>query len=1185
MAATSSLDSDRRLSAEGLRDLLAVVNSSRGLDEILSYLVVQAHQVLGSDGVSLYMHDPLDPNLLIVRASHGVPGDLVNVSCPVGAPVIGLAVSKRRGVVVSDFAAAVGQPLVNTVDEQVEDLGSYLEVRRPGPQSHDAAQRKHNQRLALIYLTIAAVPLVARDEVYGALVLYYNAPHAYGAEQLDLSEAFAQQAALAIENSRLRAEAEQRLNEIERRQRVAEALRDLLAVVNSNHDLDEILAEVLAQSSRLLGNDGSAVYLRDPDQSDILRVRAAQGLERDNLALEVRVGSPTTGLAVEQGRTLVCQDLQAALAADVTSAAETRLEDMVSFARIVRLGARTDPDLEPGFPEPRVLRLVDRFRSVMSTPLIARGRAFGAITLFYAQPRVFSSEEVDLARSFAEQATLAIENARLHAEAEHRMRENERRRRVAEGMRDLLASVNSTRSLDEILDLVLRQAADLLGSDAGSVLLLENKDGEQGMMTVRASRALVSDIVPTRLPVGTMITGVAVERGRPAAVSDLLDALPDTRNPEPLIEERPGYLKILRVGFLSAEVTEAVGMPRARDIARYYRALLAVPLLVRGQTQGAITLFYRRPREFSREDIGLAEAFADQTALAMENARLHAQTARRTRDLEALYRADETLYRSLHLDEVLQALVDVAADVLEADMTSVLVWDERHEKLIPGATRGFRPETVAQMTHAPGEGITTRVALSGEPIAVEDAANDPRVAHRITDSEGIRSLLHVPIKVNGEVFGVFGVNYRQQRSLAGEEERVLLALAHRAAVAIENARVYAESEERLKELEALYRADETLHRSLRLDDVLTALVEVARDVLHADKASVHMWDPDHHHLVVAASYGYSPETTSQPLIPGEDPLREPDSSLREPTDLIIADALQTSVTTVGDATNDARFSTARLRDIMEREGIRAAISAPITVSGQSFGLFGVAYCEPHTPSFDEQRVVQALAQRAALAIQNARLFEQAQQVATAEERQRLARELHDAVTQTLFSASLIAEVVPRLWERDPDQGRKRLEELRRLTRGALAEMRTLLLELRPAALIETPFGQLLRQLAEATASRTTLVIDVQAAVDEGRPLTPEVQIGLYRIAQEALNNVAKHAGASGASIHLRRRPQGIDLHLIDNGRGFDPTATPPGHLGLGIMHERARAIGARLRIVSRLGEGTQVHVRWRGMPA
>src|SRR5262249_45719306 len=151
------------------------------------------------------------------------------------------------------------------------------------------------------------------------------------------------------------------------------------------------------------------------------------------------------------------------------------------------------------------------------------------------------------------------------------------------------------------------------------------------------------------------------------------------------------------------------------------------------------------------------------------------QTTRRSRDLEALYRADEVLYRSLQLDQVLQGLVDVAKDVLEADMSSVLIWDDRHENLIPGATRGFRPDSVAQMSHPPGEGVTTRVALTGKPIAVEEAMSDPRVAHRITDEEGIRSLLHVPIRVNDEVFGVFGVNYREARQFSGAEERLLLA--------------------------------------------------------------------------------------------------------------------------------------------------------------------------------------------------------------------------------------------------------------------------------------------------------------------------------------------------------------------------------------------------------------------------
>ncbi len=472
------------------------------------------------------------------------------------------------------------------------------------------------------------------------------------------------------------------------------------------------------------------------------------------------------------------------------------------------------------------------------------------------------------------------------------------------------------------------------------------------------------------------------------------------------------------------------------------------------------------------------------------------------------------------------------------------------------------------MSHAPGEGITTHVALTGKPVSVEDVPSDPRVAHRITGPEGIRSLLHVPIKVNDEVFGVFGINYRQQRVLAGEEERILVALAHRAAVAIQNARLYAESEQQRHELEALYRADEALHRSLRLDDVLCALADVAHDVLHADKTSVHIWDAERKHLVVAASHGYGAETIAQPLIPGED--------------MIVDDMLSSTVLTV-DAT-DPGLSSERTREIVRREGIQAGIGVPITVSGQLFGMFGVAYCQPRKVSADEKRLVLALAQRAGLAIHNARLFEQAPLLATAEERQRLARELHDAVTQTLFSASLIAEVVPRIRERDPVEARLRLEELRRLTRGALAEMRTLLLELRPAALVETPLAHLLRQLAEATASRTNLQVDVLAQ-DAAHALPPEVQIALYRIAQETLSNTGKHAGASRAEIHLRQRADRVGLHLRDNGRGFDPASTPPGHLGLAIMHERARGIGARLRVESRPGTGTRIHVHWRGISA
>jgi signal transduction histidine kinase len=209
------------------------------------------------------------------------------------------------------------------------------------------------------------------------------------------------------------------------------------------------------------------------------------------------------------------------------------------------------------------------------------------------------------------------------------------------------------------------------------------------------------------------------------------------------------------------------------------------------------------------------------------------------------------------------------------------------------------------------------------------------------------------------------------------------------------------------------------------------------------------------------------------------------------------------------------------------------------------------------------------------------LFEETQQLAVVQERQRLARDLHDAVTQTLFSASIIAEVLPRLWERDPGEGERRLAEVRELTRGALAEMRTLLLELRPSALADAELGDLLRQLGEATTGRARVPVEVQIeGTYAGMPV--EVKVALYRIAQEALNNVAKHSGAELATVRLCRGPEQVSLDIADDGRGFDRDTIPPDHLGVGIMRERAEAIGAELTITTEPGQGTEVSVVWGG---
>jgi signal transduction histidine kinase/ligand-binding sensor domain-containing protein len=265
----------------------------------------------------------------------------------------------------------------------------------------------------------------------------------------------------------------------------------------------------------------------------------------------------------------------------------------------------------------------------------------------------------------------------------------------------------------------------------------------------------------------------------------------------------------------------------------------------------------------------------------------------------------------------------------------------------------------------------------------------------------------------------------------------------------------------------------------------------------------------------------------------------------------------------------------------------------LTLLGSAFGGYRLRVRSLETRSHELQRQVEERTAELRLEVDQRIQAEEAlrqreREKAITEERQRLARDLHDAVTQTLFSTSLIAEVLPQIWERNPADGRRRLEQVRQATRSALAEMRTLLLELRPTGLAEADLGDLLRQLADATSGRGHVSVEVEVM---GRcSLPPDVHMALYRIAQEALNNIAKHARAGQAVVRLECgfSPAGeaggtgtATLSITDDGRGFDLNTIPPGRLGLGIMRERAETVGAELEIVSEVGQGTEVRVVWK----
>lgn len=206
------------------------------------------------------------------------------------------------------------------------------------------------------------------------------------------------------------------------------------------------------------------------------------------------------------------------------------------------------------------------------------------------------------------------------------------------------------------------------------------------------------------------------------------------------------------------------------------------------------------------------------------------------------------------------------------------------------------------------------------------------------------------------------------------------------------------------------------------------------------------------------------------------------------------------------------------------------------------------------------------------------LLAQAEEEATAAERNRLARELHDVITQLLFSINLVAGSLPRLWKRDPDMAERSTFELQRLTRGALSEMRTLLRELRPNTIGQTDLATLVTQLSEGLAARH----DIPAEIDTDMVgnLPTEVHIGLYRIAQEAMNNVAKHANASSIAVTLNGAETNVVLVIVDDGYGFDDTDSPTGGMGMDIMAERAAEIGANLVVSSEQDVGTTVEVTW-----
>lgn len=376
--------------------------------------------------------------------------------------------------------------------------------------------------------------------------------------------------------------------------------------------------------------------------------------------------------------------------------------------------------------------------------------------------------------------------------------------------------------------------------------------------------------------------------------------------------------------------------------------------------------------------------------------------------------------------------------------------------------------------------------------------------------------------------------------------------------------VLAEQEQRAL-AEALRDIANALNSTVDMAEMLDRLLTNLKHVVPHDAAEIMLIDGEKAQIVRSRGYassGLKEEPETQDIIVGETPTLRYMRQTQKP--LIIPDV-------------DHLPEDQMLRVSPALFG-RSYAGVPIATQGQVLGFINLGSLVPYffTPIHADR--LQAFAEQAAIAIQNARLHEETKELAAHYERQRLARDLHDAVSQTLFAVTITTETLLRQAEQDPASIVPKLAELHQLARGALAETRAVLLELRPESLTDISLESLLEQLRDAVLARKKLRISLE--LDHTETLDPELKLALYRITQEALNNIVKHAQASQVSIRLTQDSAGATFEIRDDGVGFEPGSRSPSSMGLNIMRERAEGVGATFHVTSASSAGTQITVRW-----
>jgi signal transduction histidine kinase len=749
-------------------------------------------------------------------------------------------------------------------------------------------------------------------------------------------------------------------------------------------------------------------------------------------------------------------------------------------------------------------------------PLGVGEEALGVALTYASEPVELTVEELGYLTAMADAAAMAILNARLYVQS-HR----ELRRRDA--LRKVVASISSELDLDSLLGRVVGSAVELLEADTGIISLID----KDGAARIRAVHNLPAHIVGAVLAPGDGISGQVLATRAAVVVEHYVKDLP-----KPLPE------------------------------ASHVESGVAVPVWWQDQLMGVFgVLAEDHARVFNAQDREVMELLANHVAIAIENARLYGEVRDRLAEVTGLQAASTALAEELQPERALRVLAQQALSLSGAATVSI-------ELLRPG---GRELEVQVAVGEHAVELAAMRVAVEGSLPGAAVSSGRPQIMrapfetnHKLGDLAAerteARSLLVLPLRARGRTLGTLSAYTHHADAFEARQVELLATFAHQAAVSLDNARLYGELQTRLEEMVGLQRLGTLLLEEHDFDRVLQSICQQLQRLTDAGGVGLALLEEDPRFLEMRTVVGPSADALRGARIPTEGSLA--------------AEALRTNRTQRSDdAQNDPRG----YKKSLVLGNTRTLLSVPMKTRQRTVGVLSVYNKEGEGGFTDrDAELATFFANQAAAAIENARLYEQTREYAVIEERNRLARELHDSVTQSLFSVTLLSQAALNLLERDPSKARERLERANELAQGALAEMRALIFQLRPVTLQEEGLLSALKKHLTALHSRHGRVVELQVT-GAVRRLPAPVEDAAFGILQESLNNVVKHANAPRTYVTLNFEPDSLQLSTIDTGVGFDtklPRPTPT--LGMSSMRERAEGVGGRLLVESEPGRGTRV---------